>query len=73
MRRIVYHAQFKKDMKLTVNRGRDIALLRNVIDLLANDKSASSPISRSSADKFQKLHRCSGMPYSGRLAARLSI
>lgn len=38
MRKIVYHAQFKKDMKLAVKRGRKIALLQNVIALLANDE-----------------------------------
>ena len=36
MRRIVYHAQFKKDMKLAVKRGRDIALLQSVIAMLAS-------------------------------------
>ena len=38
MRRIVYHAQFKKDMKLAVKRGRSIALLQGVIAMLANDE-----------------------------------
>ena len=38
MRRIVYHAQFKKDMKLAVKRGRSIALLQSVITMLANDE-----------------------------------
>ena len=38
MRRIVYHAQFKKDMKLAVKRGRDISLLKDVISMLAGDQ-----------------------------------
>ncbi|MCR5219672.1 MAG: type II toxin-antitoxin system YafQ family toxin [bacterium] len=38
MRRIVYHVQFKKDMKLAVRRGRDISLLQKVIAMLANDE-----------------------------------
>ncbi len=38
MRRIVYHAQFKKDVKRAIKRGRDIALLQRVIAMLANDE-----------------------------------
>ncbi|MBQ9405631.1 MAG: type II toxin-antitoxin system YafQ family toxin [Desulfovibrio sp.] len=38
MRRIVYHVQFKKDMKLAAKRGRSIALLQSVITMLANDE-----------------------------------
>ena len=38
MRRIVYHVQFKKDMKLASKRGRDISLLQKVIAMLANDE-----------------------------------
>ena len=38
MRKIVYHTQFKKDLKLAVKRGRNIALLQKVIAILANDE-----------------------------------
>ncbi|MBR5346321.1 MAG: type II toxin-antitoxin system YafQ family toxin [Deltaproteobacteria bacterium] len=38
MRKIIYHAQFKKDVKLAMKRGRNIAFLQNVITLLANDE-----------------------------------
>ena len=37
MRKIVYHTQFKKDLKLAVKRGRNISLLQEVITTLAND------------------------------------
>ncbi len=38
MRRIAYHAQFKKDIKRAVKRGQDLTLLQNVIVMLANDE-----------------------------------
>lgn len=38
MRKISYHAQFKKDVKLAAKRGRNISLLHDVIAMLANDE-----------------------------------
>ena len=38
MRRIVYHSQFKKDVKLAAKRGRNISLLHEVIAMLANNE-----------------------------------